>query len=214
MDKILTIEEVAAYLRVSERTVYDWASKGELPGGKIGTSWRFRRGDIENWVNEKLGETKPVAAKPGITTSSVLTPERILTLEDVTKAEVLERMTALLSETPFISDGDALLKDILEREELMSTGIGFGVGVPHVRVNYTSDLVMAIAVCPNGVKDYKALDGEEVKIICMLVARQDQHAEYLRTLSNISTRLKSAEMRRLIIESQSPTDIYNLMIGE
>lgn len=214
MDKILTIEEVAAYLRVSERTVYDWASKGELPGGKIGTSWRFRRGDIENWVTKRLGDTKPATAKPGITTSSVLTPERILILEDADKAETLKRMTALLSETPFISDSSALLKDILEREELMSTGIGFGVGVPHVRVNYTSDLVMAIAVCPNGVNDYTTLDEEKVKIICMLVARQDQHAEYLRTLSNISARLKSAELRQQIIDSQNPIDIYNLMIGE
>ena len=214
MDKILTIEEVAAYLRVSERTVYDWASKGDLPGGKIGTSWRFRREDIENWVNERLGDTKPNTAKPGITTSSVLTPERILILENSTKMDTLEKLSGLLAETPFISDGDALLKDILEREELMSTGIGFGVGVPHVRVNYTSDLVMAIAVCKNGLEDYTTLDEDKVQVVCMLVARQDQHAEYLRTLSNISTRLKSPEMRQLIIDSQNPIDIYKLMIGE
>ena len=41
-DDILTIEEVAKYLRVSERTVYDWAQKGEIPSGKIGTVWRFK----------------------------------------------------------------------------------------------------------------------------------------------------------------------------
>lgn len=213
MNNIMTIEEVAAYLRVSERTVYDWASKGELPGGKIGTSWRFRRDDIEHWVNERLGKTKP-AANPGITTSSVLTPERVLVLESTSKAEVLTQLATLITKTPFISNGDALLKHILEREALMSTGIGFGVGVPHIRVDYTSDLVMAIAVCHNGLKDYITLDNDEVKIVCMLVARQDQHAEYLRTLSNISTRLKEPEMRHQIIESQNPVQIYNLMIGE
>jgi len=42
-DDILTIEEVAKYLRVSERTVYDWAQKGEIPSGKIGTVWRFKK---------------------------------------------------------------------------------------------------------------------------------------------------------------------------
>ena len=41
-DEILTIEEVAKYLRVSDRTVYDWAQKGEIPAGKIGTVWRFK----------------------------------------------------------------------------------------------------------------------------------------------------------------------------
>ena len=54
MHEIMTIEEVAAYLRVSERTVYDWAQKGDLPGGKLGTTWRFKRNDVENWVNSRL----------------------------------------------------------------------------------------------------------------------------------------------------------------
>jgi DNA binding domain, excisionase family len=48
-DDILTIKEVARYLRVSERTVYDWAQKGEIPSGKIGTVWRFKKSDIERW---------------------------------------------------------------------------------------------------------------------------------------------------------------------
>ena len=47
-DDILTIEEVANYLRVSERTVYDWAQKGEIPSGKIGTVWRFKKSEIES----------------------------------------------------------------------------------------------------------------------------------------------------------------------
>ena len=53
-DDILTIEEVAKYLRVSERTVYDWAQKGEIPSGKIGTVWRFKKSEIEKWVNKRL----------------------------------------------------------------------------------------------------------------------------------------------------------------
>ena len=53
-DDILTIEEVAKYLRVSDRTVYDWAQKGEIPAGKIGTVWRFKKSEVENWVNARL----------------------------------------------------------------------------------------------------------------------------------------------------------------
>ncbi|MFO7937947.1 MAG: PTS sugar transporter subunit IIA [Kiritimatiellia bacterium] len=214
MDEILTIEEVAAYLRVSERTIYDWAARDVIPGGKIGTSWRFRRGDIEQWVNERLGSEQQSSKKSGITTSSVLTPERILILETKSKAETLKKLSELLTETPFISNSDRLFADILDREELMSTGIGFGVAVPHVRVDYTSDLVMAMAVCRNGLCDYSTLDEDEIQIVCMLVARQDQHAEYIRTLSGISTRLKESGMRRRIIESQNTIDIFNLMAGE
>ena len=57
-DDILTIEEVARYLRVSDRTVYDWAQKGEIPAGKIGTVWRFKKSEIEKWVNDRLGSSK------------------------------------------------------------------------------------------------------------------------------------------------------------
>jgi PTS system nitrogen regulatory IIA component len=53
-DDILTIEEVAKYLRVSERTVYDWAQKGEIPAGKIGTVWRFKKDERSEMVNERL----------------------------------------------------------------------------------------------------------------------------------------------------------------
>ena len=54
MQEIMTIEEVASYLKVSERTVYEWAQKGDLPGGKIGTTWRFKSSDIEKWINDRL----------------------------------------------------------------------------------------------------------------------------------------------------------------
>ena len=53
-DDILTIEEVSKYLRISDRTVYDWAQKGEIPAGKIGTVWRFKKSEIERWVNARL----------------------------------------------------------------------------------------------------------------------------------------------------------------
>ncbi len=59
-DDILTIEEVAKYLRVSERTVYDWAQKGEIPSGKIGTVWRFKKSEIESALKNGIkakGET-------------------------------------------------------------------------------------------------------------------------------------------------------------
>ena len=60
-DDILTIEEVARYLRVSERTVYDWAQKGEIPSGKIGTVWRFKKSEIEKWVNDRLSSSEKPA---------------------------------------------------------------------------------------------------------------------------------------------------------
>ena len=53
-DKILTIQEIATYLKIKEKTAYDLAAKGKIPGFKVGGAWRFRREDIEEWIEEAL----------------------------------------------------------------------------------------------------------------------------------------------------------------
>lgn len=52
-DQILTLREVAAYLKLAEKTTYKLAAEGKLPGFKIGGSWRFKTEDIERWIDEK-----------------------------------------------------------------------------------------------------------------------------------------------------------------
>ncbi|ELA7921212.1 helix-turn-helix domain-containing protein [Vibrio alginolyticus] len=54
-DQILTLKEVAAYLKLAEKTAYRLASEGKLPGFKVGGSWRFKREDLEAWIeNQKV----------------------------------------------------------------------------------------------------------------------------------------------------------------
>ena len=52
-DEILTLKEVAEYLKLAEKTAYRLAAEGKLPGFKVGGSWRFKREDIEDWISEQ-----------------------------------------------------------------------------------------------------------------------------------------------------------------
>lgn len=52
-DEIMTIQEVASYLKLNEKTTYRLASEGKLPGFKVGGSWRFKRTDLEKWIEEQ-----------------------------------------------------------------------------------------------------------------------------------------------------------------
>lgn len=52
-DEILTLKELAEYLKLTEKTAYRLAAEGKLPGFKVGGSWRFRTGDIEAWINKQ-----------------------------------------------------------------------------------------------------------------------------------------------------------------
>ena len=53
-ERTLTIKELAKYLNVTERTIYNLLERGELPGFKVGANWRFRREDIDKWIEENM----------------------------------------------------------------------------------------------------------------------------------------------------------------
>lgn len=55
-DQILTLKEVAAYLKLAEKTAYKLAAAGKLPGFKVGGSWRFKREDIDQWIEEQKND--------------------------------------------------------------------------------------------------------------------------------------------------------------
>ncbi|MDY7578730.1 excisionase family DNA binding protein [Oxalobacteraceae bacterium GrIS 2.11] len=56
--EILTLDEVAAYLKAGKRTVYRLAQKGEIPAFKLGGTWRFRRSELDIWIAESISKTK------------------------------------------------------------------------------------------------------------------------------------------------------------
>jgi PTS system nitrogen regulatory IIA component len=209
---ILTIEEVAQYLRVSERTVYDWANKGTIPSGKLGTTWRFKKTDIENWVDEKLSGN--VQSNPSVTSISIqdiLIPERITFMNAATKHEALEHVASCLATSDAVTDASALQQEITIREELMSTGIGFQVAVPHVRLPSVTNVVMAIGINQTPIADYESLDNESIQIICMLAARHDQHALYLKALGKISAALKMKEKREALLSLDNAQAAYLIL---
>ena len=88
-DDILTIEEVAKYLRVSDRTVYDWAQKGEIPAGKIGTVWRFKKSEVENWVNARLSSDAAKPAEIQVQVRNILSPDRVVFISQSSKHDAL-----------------------------------------------------------------------------------------------------------------------------
>ncbi len=212
--EIMTIEEVATYLRVSERTVYDWAQKGQLPCGKLGTTWRFKRSDIESWVNRQLGTpSAPVPQANGLL-SKILTPDRVVFLEGSSKENALKTLCAALATSPMVPDEAELSKAIFRREELMSTGIGFGIGVPHVRLPSVADIVMALGIARKPLADYQSLDEVPVQIVCMVAAGANQHPEYIRTLSVLSSRLKGDSVRTELIAAPDAGSAFKLFTAE
>jgi PTS system nitrogen regulatory IIA component len=214
-DDILTIEEVAKYLRVSERTVYDWAQKGEIPAGKIGTVWRFKKDEIEKWVNERL--TSSVKAGHNnqlVQVQNILSPDRIVIINHSTRHDVLVALADTLGTAPQIKNRQELSVEILKREELMSTAIGRGIAIPHVRLSSVTDLVMAVGLCKNDIIDFQTIDDVPVRLLFMIAAAYNQHSYYLQTLSFFSSKLKSQSLRDGLLAATTPLAAYNLLIAK
>ena len=211
-DDILTIEEVAKYLRVSERTVYDWAQKGEIPAGKIGTVWRFKKDEIERWVNQRLSSnTKSAEPNQPVKIKNILSPERIVFINHSSKRDALVQLAQNLATAPQIKNESELVTEILKREELMSTAIGRGIAIPHVRLSSVTDLVMSVGVCRNDIADFQAIDDTPVRLMFMIAAAYNQHSYYLQTLSFFSLKLKDKALREKILSATTEAEVYSLL---
>jgi PTS system nitrogen regulatory IIA component len=213
-DDILTIEEVARYLRVSERTVYDWAQKGDIPSGKIGTVWRFKKSEVENWVNTRLSGNKLGHQQVQIPIDTILSPRRILFLNFPDKRDVLLALAENLAQAPQVKNGQELATEMLKREDLMSTAIGRGIAIPHIRLPSVTDLVVSVGISKTGIVDFQPLDDEPVRLVFMIAAAYNQHAYYLQTLSFFSARLKNRELRDSLLAAQSVEEVYSLLLGK
>ncbi|EMB44283.1 MULTISPECIES: PTS sugar transporter subunit IIA [Treponema] len=210
--EILTIEEVARYLRVSERTVYEWAQKGEIPAGKIGTVWRFKKDDIESWVDERLASSKTSVPKQHkIVTENFLSPDRVVLLDYASKHDVLVMMSEVLAKAPQVKNSAELLDAILKREALMSTAVGRGIAIPHVRLSSVTDLVMAVGISKRDILDFDAVDGNPVRLVFMIAAANNQHDYYLQTISHFSAKLRNEELKSSLLNSTDPAEVYALL---
>ena len=90
-------------------------------------------------------------------------------LQSLTKADALSELVDLIAERRPIPDAAVIKEKILAREELMSTGIGLGIGVPHVRLDHLKHPLAAVGISRVGIADYGSLDDQPVRIICMIL---------------------------------------------
>ncbi|MBN1756586.1 PTS sugar transporter subunit IIA [bacterium] len=144
----------------------------------------------------------------------VLTPNRICLFKSNKKDESLMELIDVLKASCGIPDIQELKERIFYRENLMSTGIGLGIAIPHVRLESIHDLIMALGISPGGILDYTSIDDKPVKIIAMIAAGKDQHKYYIQLLSDLVSKLKSGDTINRLTENTDPNQIYQLLLGK
>ena len=142
--------------------------------------------------------------------SDMLSVDRIVDLKATEKEGVLRELVDVLATAPEITDRQAFLKAIMEREEIMSTGIGIGIAVPHAKIPSVKDFVMAIGRAKQGI-DFEALDERPVYLVVMIGASDQQKDEFLKVLAQVSLLLKNRGLRKWLMEAEGAQEIMALL---
>lgn len=135
--------------------------------------------------------------------SKKLNPELVLIAADAAnRDELLERFGTAFKEAGLVSDADDVLKRLLEREAILSTGIGGGVAVPHAQIPGLGQLVMAASTHPDGI-EYPTLDNQPVRLAFCLIGDSNTAADHLAGLARLARLARRNEVLEELIQATS-----------
>ncbi len=141
----------------------------------------------------------------------LLDKKRIKFINSKNKKDALNEVIDLFIGDPKIDDIKKVREAIMEREKIISTGIGLGIAVPHAKIESVKDFVMAIGISKKGV-EFESLDNQKVHIIVMILGPAHKHKEYLEILAKIILFLKNRKNREKIMSCNNTEEIYNLFM--
>ena len=141
--------------------------------------------------------------------SRYMDPQLVLFLNTTSRDETLHQMIHQLHEIGKIDDEELFYQAIMDREKIVSTGIGMGVAIPHAKLSSYNDFFITIAVLHKSV-DWQALDAVPVKLIFMIGGPDDKQTEYLQILSSLTQIIKDEERRKKLFTLQKPHSMIEL----
>ena len=133
-----------------------------------------------------------------------------MNLKSKTKQDVINEMVELLDKNGILNNKNEFKKEILEREELSSTGFGNGIAIPHAKTSAVKIPRVAVGISKDGF-DFDSVDGNKANLIFMIAAGDDDNDLHLKTLSHLAQNLMDDEFVKEILNSKSKKEIVQLL---
>jgi len=131
-------------------------------------------------------------------------------LKAKSKQEVLAELAGVFVKGKIKFDSGAMLRVLMEREKLGSTGIGDGVAIPHGKLAGLDEILVAFGRSREGIA-FEALDGKPVHLFFLLMAPENSAGQHLKALAKISRMLKDREFRKKLLETQMHDDLVRVI---
>lgn len=142
--------------------------------------------------------------------SRYLDSRLIVFLDVKTRDEAIDALIDRLDQAGKLADKEAFRKAIFHREQLVSTGIGMGVAIPHAKLSTFKDFFIAVGIQRSQGLDWNALDKALVKIIFLIGGPEDKQTEYLQILSLLTSAIRDMELRKQLLTAQTPQEVLDL----
>ena len=134
---------------------------------------------------------------------------RILFSNSYTKSDVINEMIKVSRDNGKVDDVERFKKALLRRESLMSTGIGYGVAIPHVKLDLVDEFFITVFIHKKGV-DWESLDNKPAHLIFLIAGPENQQEKYLRILAKLTQIIKSPEKRQKLVDCKTKYEVYEI----
>jgi len=126
------------------------------------------------------------------------------------KESLLHAVIDLVAGRDEVLDADAMRKAVFDREMTMSTGVGKGLGLPHAKTSAVEGILAALLVTKEPV-DFESIDNEPVRIVFLLVGKQDAKSQHVRILSRISRMMNQKDTRERVLGATTPDALLSVI---
>ncbi len=134
-------------------------------------------------------------------------------LKSNNKQGIIEELINLFQDDERIANLETVKNAVLEREKILSTGVGKGFAIPHAKSNGVKEIIVAFGKTTQPV-EFEALDGQPVRLIFLLVAKEDMVADHIRLLSRISRMMNKENFRESLLKANTAGEILNVICEE
>ncbi len=134
----------------------------------------------------------------------------VFDMKATNKEEAISELVHLAAASNMIKDGDQLLSDVMEREELVTTGVGYGVAFPHAKTRSAKGIVIAFGRSINGI-EFDAMDHKPVSLFFLIAAPEDAIGAHLNVMARLSYLMKSESNREVLKNATSQGEVLELI---
>lgn len=146
--------------------------------------------------------------------SDILSEQVVRTsLPGKTKTDIINAMVDLVGSQDKVLDKEKVREAIFEREKIMSTGVGSGFAIPHGKTDAVTDIIAGLAISEEEI-DYQSLDDQPVRIVFLLVGRDNMVGPHIKLLSRISRLMNKEDFRKRLLAAVSPAEILEIFRQE